>query len=147
MFPFASIAKLNEIMQAPSPGGDPMPVITRDTSQRRLQISELVRQHGSVQVTSLAKRFGVSMQTVRKDLRFLTERGVMARAYGGAIDSKVVGGPAAEAPYEAKRTSHLDEKRRIGQRPAALVKAGDTIVIAAGTTGIQLAEALPNVEV
>ena len=53
---------------------------TRDTSQRRLQISELVRQHGSVQVTSLAKRFGVSMQTVRKDLRFLTERGVVARA-------------------------------------------------------------------
>ena len=70
---------------------------TRDTSQRRLQISELVRQHGSVQVTSLAKRFGVSMQTVRKDLRFL--------------------------------------------------KPGDTIVIDSGTTGIALADALPNVEV
>ena len=103
-----------------------MPV-TRDTSQRRLQISELVRQHGSVQVTSLAKRFGVSMQTVRKDLRFLTERGVMARAYGGGIDSKVVGGPTAEAPYETKRTSHLEEKRRIGQEAAALVQPGDTI--------------------
>jgi len=120
---------------------------TRDTSQRRLQISELVRQHGSVQVTSLAKRFGVSMQTVRKDLRFLTERGVMARAYGGAIDSKVVGGPMAEAPYEAKRTSHLEEKRRIGQRAAAMVKPGDTIVIDSGTTGIALADALPNAEV
>ena len=55
-------------------------VATRDTSQRRLQISELVRQHGSVQVAALAQRFGVSMQTVRKDLRYLTERGVMARA-------------------------------------------------------------------
>ena len=44
---------------------------TRDTSQRRLQISELVRQHGSVQVAALARRFGVSMQTVRKDLRYL----------------------------------------------------------------------------
>jgi len=120
---------------------------TRDTSQRRLQISELVRQHGSVQVTSLAKRFGVSMQTVRKDLRFLTERGVMARAYGGAIDSKVVGGPIAEAPFEAKRTSHLEEKRRIGQRAAAMVKPGDTIVIDSGTTGIALADALPNAEV
>jgi DeoR family transcriptional regulator, aga operon transcriptional repressor len=119
---------------------------TRDTSQRRLQISELVRQHGSVQVTSLAKKFGVSMQTVRKDLRYLSERGVMARAYGGAIDSKAVGG-AAEAPYEAKRTSHLDEKRRIGRLAAELVKVGDTIVIDSGTTGIQLAEALPNVEV
>lgn len=123
--------------------------VTRDTSQRRLQISELVRQHGSVQVATLARRFGVSMQTVRKDLRYLAERGVMARAYGGAIDSSVVGtgGGAAEPHYEAKRTSHLDEKRRIGQRAAALVKAGDTIAIDSGTTAIQLAESLPNIEV
>ena len=122
-------------------------VATRDTSQRRLQISELVRQHGSVQVAALARRFGVSMQTVRKDLRYLAERGVMARAYGGAIDSSVVGAPQAEPHYEAKRTSHLDEKRRIGQRAAALVKAGDTIAIDSGTTAIQLAESLPNIEV
>jgi len=121
--------------------------VTRDTSQRRLQISELVRQHGSVQVAALANRFGVSMQTVRKDLRYLAERGVMARAYGGAIDSNMVGGPLAEPPYEAKRTVHLDEKRRIGQRAAALVKPGDTIAIDSGTTAIQLAEALPNIEV
>ncbi len=124
--------------------------VTRDTSQRRLQISELVRQHGSVQVATLARRFGVSMQTVRKDLRYLADRGVMARAYGGAIDSSVVGtshGASSEPHYEAKRTSHLDEKRRIGQRAAALVKAGDTIAIDSGTTAIQLAESLPNIEV
>jgi DeoR family transcriptional regulator of aga operon len=121
--------------------------VTRDTSQRRLQISELVRQHGSVQVAALASRFGVSMQTVRKDLRYLSERGVMARAYGGAIDSLAVGGTAAEPPYEAKRTVHLDEKRRIGQFAATLVKPGDTIAIDSGTTAMQLAEALANVEV
>ena len=85
---------------------------TRDTSQRRLQISELVRQHGSVQVTALAKRFGVSMQTVRKDLRFLSERGVMARAYGGGIDSKVVGGPAAEATETVARMIAAARKSR-----------------------------------
>ena len=121
--------------------------VTRDTSQRRLQISELVRQHGSVQVAALAHRFGVSMQTVRKDLRYLTERGVMARAYGGAIDSSAVGSPLNEPPYEAKRTSHLDEKRRIGQRAASLVRPGDTIAIDSGTTSMQMAEALPNIDV
>lgn len=123
-----------------------MPV-TRDTSQRRLQISELVRQHGSVQVTALARQFGVSMQTVRKDLRYLTERGVMARAYGGAIDSSVVGNAPVEPHYEAKRTAHLEQKRRVGARAAALVAAGDTIAIDSGTTAIQLAEALPDIEI
>ncbi len=120
---------------------------TRDTSQRRLQISELVRQQGSVQVTSLARQFGVSMQTVRKDLRYLTEHGVMARAYGGAIDSNVIGNGHTEPHYETKRTAHLDEKRRIGASAAAMIKPGDTIAIDSGTTSIQLAEALPDIDV
>jgi DeoR family transcriptional regulator of aga operon len=120
---------------------------TRDTSQRRLQISELVRQHGSVQVTSLAHQFGVSAQTVRKDLRYLAERGVMARAYGGAIDSGAMGNAPAEPNYEAKRTTHLDEKRRIGVRAAALINPGDTVVIDSGTTAIQLAEAVPDMDI
>ena len=120
---------------------------TRDTSQRRLQISELVRLQGSVQVATLAHRFGVSVQTVRKDLRYLAERGVMARAYGGAIDSGVIGGAPPEPNYEAKRTTHLEEKRRIGVRAAALIKPGDTVVLDSGTTGIQLAEALPDIDV
>lgn len=121
--------------------------VSRDTTQRRLQISELVRQQGSVQVSALAARFGVSMQTVRKDLRYLAERGVMARAYGGGIDSSAVGGSPVEPPYEAKRTAHLEEKRRIGQRAAAMVHAGHIIGIDSGTTAIQLAEALPNIEI
>jgi len=121
--------------------------IIRDTSQRRLQISELVRQQGSVQVNPLAERFGVSVQTVRKDLRYLAERGVMALTYGGAIDSSVVGGAPAEPAYESKRSAHLDEKRRIGKLAASLVKPGDTIAIDSGTTAVRLAEALPNVEV
>ncbi len=120
--------------------------VTRDTSHRRLQISELVRQQGSVQVAALARRFGVSLQTVRKDLRYLAERGVMARAYGGAIDAGAVGG-AAEPAYEAKRTVRLEEKRRIGRLAATLVQPGDTITIDSGTTGIQLAEALPDMDV
>jgi DeoR family transcriptional regulator of aga operon len=120
---------------------------TRDTSQRRLQISELVRQHGSVQVTALARQFGVSAQTVRKDLRYLAERGVMARAYGGAIDSGAMGGMPTEPPYEAKRTVRLEEKRRIGARAASLVHPGDAVVIDSGTTAIQLAEALPDIDI
>ncbi len=120
---------------------------TRDTSQRRLQISDLVRQHGSVQVSALAQQFGVSLQTVRKDLRYLAERGVMARAYGGGIDSGAVGGAHSEPHYEAKRTVHLDEKQRIGARAAAMVRNGDTIAIDSGTTAIQLAEALPDIDI
>src|SRR5690625_1106312 len=120
MFRLASIAQHNEIRHNQAHLRKLHMAVTRDTSQRRLQISELVRQEGSVQVSTLADRFGVSPQTVRKDLRYLAERGVMTRAYGGAIDSGVIGAAPAEPHYEAKRTTHLDEKRRIGARAAAL---------------------------
>ena len=49
-----------------------MPAI-RDTSGRRQQISTMVRELGSVQVATLADKFGVSMQTIRKDLEYLSE--------------------------------------------------------------------------
>ncbi|HET9033538.1 MAG TPA: DeoR/GlpR family DNA-binding transcription regulator [Dokdonella sp.] len=121
--------------------------ITRDTSQRRLQIRELVHQQGSVQVAALAHRFGVSLQTVRKDLRYLAACGIMTRAYGGAIDNNAIGGTLSEPAYESKRVIHLEDKRRIGKRAAQLVESGNTIVIDSGTTGIQLAEALPNIDI
>ena len=148
MFRFASIAKYNEIRHNFATRRNSQMAATRDTSQRRLQISELVRQQGSVQVSRLADRFGVSAQTVRKDLRYLAERGVMARAYGGAIDSGVIGnGAPAEPNYEAKITSYLAEKRRIGVRAATLIKPGDTVAIDSGTTAIQLAKALPDIDI
>jgi DeoR family transcriptional regulator of aga operon len=71
----------------------------------------------------------------------------MARAYGGAIDSGVIGGTPAEPNYEAKCTTHLDEKRRIGVRAAALVNPGDTIAIDSGTTANQMAKALPDIDI
>lgn len=121
-----------------------MPAI-RDTSERRQQISAMVKARGSVQVAPLAERFGVSMQTIRKDLHFLAERGVMERSYGGAIAAGAVT-IAAEPPVEAKRAIHIDEKARIGRAAAAMVRPGDSIVLDSGTTTLQIAHHLPDHE-
>ena len=45
--------------------------ISRDTSERRREITTMIRARGSVQVAALADLFNVSMQTIRKDLHFL----------------------------------------------------------------------------
>lgn len=115
----------------------------RDTSERRLRISTLVRERGSVQVAPLAEKFGVSMQTIRKDLRFLATRGVMERSYGGAISAGAVN-VTAEPPVEVKRTIHADEKTRIGKAAAAMVSPGESIVLDSGTTTLQIARFLPD---
>jgi DeoR family transcriptional regulator of aga operon len=117
----------------------------RDTSKRRSQISAMVREHGSVQVASLANLFHVSMQTIRKDLHYLTELGVTARAYGGAISSTVVN-TGSEPPLEMKLGIRMAEKERIGRFAAGLVKPGDSVVLDSGTTTLQIAQYLPDLE-
>ena len=117
----------------------------RDTSNRRQQISTLVKEHGSVQVAPLSERFGVSLQTIRKDLRFLETRGVMERSYGGAISADAVNAPS-EPAVETKRSSHADEKARIGRLAAAMVSPGESIVLDSGTTTLQIALHLPDNE-
>ena len=119
--------------------------MSRDTSERRQRISALVREQGSVQVAPLAARFGVSMQTIRKDLHFLTQRGVMERSYGGAISADVVN-VVSEPAVETKRAIHIDEKARIGARAAAMVQPGDSVVLDSGTTTLQIAHHLPDDE-
>lgn len=119
--------------------------VIRDTSERRQQISALVRERGSVQVAPLASRFGVSMQTIRKDLHYLEKRGVAERSYGGAISADAVN-VVAEPPLETKRASNIDEKARIGALAASMVQPGDSIVLDSGTTTLQIAHHLPDDE-
>ena len=102
-----------------------------------------MRERGSVQVTPLAQRFGVSMQTIRKDLHYLTKRGVAERSYGGAI---LAGVPnvIAEPGVDTKRSIQTDEKARIGRRAAAMVEPGESVVLDSGTTTLQIAHHLPE---
>lgn len=122
-----------------------MATITRDTSERRQQISVLVREQGSVQVGPLAERFGVSMQTIRKDLHFLAKRGVAERSYGGAIAASAVN-VIAEPAAEAKRAINIEQKIRIGRAAAAMIEPGDSVVLDSGTTTLQIAHHIPDDE-
>ena len=118
--------------------------VTRDTSERRRQITTMIKSRGSVQVAALSDMFGVSMQTIRKDLHYLEVHGIAARAYGGAISAEVVN--ASEPPIETKRVSHTEEKERIGKLAAAMVEPGDSIMLDSGTTALQIARFLPDDE-
>ena len=105
----------------------------------------MVRERGSVQVAPLAERFGVSMQTIRKDLHFLTQRGVAERSYGGAILAGAVN-LIPEPAVEMKRAIHPAEKSRIGKLAAAMIVPGDSVILDSGTTTLQIAHHLADHE-
>ena len=59
-------------------------VATAIPEERRLAIAAAIRRHPLVRAGELAAEFGVSVETVRRDLMALESQGVLERVYGGA---------------------------------------------------------------
>ena len=113
--------------------------------QRRAQIAELVRQTGAMRVTDLAARFQVSEVTIRNDLMQLEKQGLVIRDRGGALP---LGHPrelTSLLAVEQRAHLHIAEKRRIARAAAQLVSAGDTIIMDAGTTVVEMAPHLAGI--
>ena len=109
------------------------------SSERRLAIVRLVDANGRVRVRSLSDQFGVSRQTIRKDLAVLVAQGRITRAHGGAIS---IESRSSEGAFDIRERMQRAEKAAIGAAAASRVTDGECIAIDASTTGLQLARAL-----
>lgn len=105
---------------------------------RQVDIMDLARRHGRVDVESLAEHFEVTPQTIRKDLNALCESRTLARVHGGAVYPSGV----ANFAYDARRVLAEDAKRDIGRRVAELIPDNASIMLNIGTTTEQVALAL-----
>ena len=108
-------------------------------TQRRQEILAELREAKAVSAEELARRFGVSLETIRRDLRGLRDRGLLERVYGGALSVRT-----AEGDFATRSTLHAKSKLAIAQLAATLVEPEDTIVIDIGTTALEVARALPE---
>lgn len=109
--------------------------------ERRSAILRRARQVGRVEVAALAPEFGVTPETIRRDLASLTRHGLLRRVHGGAI-------PVQRLEYEpgldTRQGTMIDAKRRIAEAALAELPAEGTILLDAGSTTAQLAELLPE---
>ena len=106
---------------------------------RREQILTLLKKDGSVKVVDLVKRFGVSIETIRRDLEAIEEEGFLRRVYGGAVRESR---RSEETLLQERMVQNAAEKERIGKAAAAFVQDGDVIGIDVGTTTLEMARAL-----
>ncbi len=105
---------------------------------RQQEIMDLARKTGRVNVEDLSVHFGVSPQTIRKDLKELSERRLLDRVHGGAVIASSVQNLA----YQARRSIAENEKREIGQAAAELVPSNSSLFLNIGTTTEEVAHAL-----
>jgi DeoR family transcriptional regulator, fructose operon transcriptional repressor len=111
--------------------------------ERRQEIAVVVRQNGRGDVSSLAGRFQVTPETIRRDLTDLEQRNVLRRVHGGAIPIERF---RAEPTVTEKAATMAREKRRIASAALALVPHQGTALLDAGTTTLALAEVFPDRE-
>ncbi|HCL98290.1 MAG TPA: DeoR/GlpR family DNA-binding transcription regulator [Fervidobacterium sp.] len=99
--------------------------------ERKSKITEMIKNGKSVRVSELAKQFGVSESTIRRDLADLETIGMIKRTHGGAVDNFVT---SFEPSFAEKEDKYAKEKEHIGKLAASFIKDGDTIILDSGTT-------------
>lgn len=107
-------------------------------SFRQPEIIEIARREGKVSVEGLAAHFGVTLQTIRRDLMELAESGKLERVHGGAI----LPSGTANIGYEERRSLNQSEKVDIARACAAELPEGCSIFLNIGTTTEAVATAL-----
>jgi DeoR family transcriptional regulator, glycerol-3-phosphate regulon repressor len=106
-----------------------------DMNVRQTQVLDEVRNLGSVSVDALAARFGVTLQTVRRDIQRLADAGLVARFHGGV---RVPSSTTENIAYRNRQAMNADGKLRIARAVAATLSArfpeGCSLILNIGTT-------------
>lgn len=104
-------------------------------NQRCLAILDMLNREETLDVNDLAARLSVSAVTVRKDLAYLENKGLLHRQHGFVI---------RVSPNDVgyRMTFDYEVKRRIAKRAAGMVQSGEAVMIESGSTCAMLAEEL-----
>jgi DeoR/GlpR family transcriptional regulator of sugar metabolism len=103
----------------------------KSVDERQNRILAMIRDNGEVKVEDLARTFGISLMTVRRDLQYLEERQLVNRFYGGASAVNRVHTMTAEEEVQMYRDL-------IGRYAARYVNAGDTLFINGSRTALNM---------
>lgn len=106
---------------------------------RQLELLEQVRARGSVSVEALAAVFGVTLQTVRRDVKLLSDAGLLARFHGGVRSPSST---TENIAYRQRQLLNEAAKQRIAREVAKAVPEGCSLIINIGTTTEAIAREL-----
>jgi DeoR family fructose operon transcriptional repressor len=109
--------------------------------ERQRTIINLALHQDRVAVSELAEQFGVTTETIRRDLDVLDDRGLLRRVHGGAV---VAGNLAVlETGLAEREPANASQKARIAEAALAyLPGTNGSVLLDAGTTTGRLASLL-----
>jgi DeoR/GlpR family transcriptional regulator of sugar metabolism len=105
--------------------------------RRHNEIVQRLRAAGSVSVGELAKTFGVSHETIRRDLKLLADQGHLDVVHGGAARRGMM-----EPSIAQRGEENAEGKAAIARTAAAMIADASAVLIDSGTTTQALAREL-----
>ncbi|MGY1811501.1 DeoR/GlpR family DNA-binding transcription regulator [Blastococcus sp. SYSU D00820] len=111
--------------------------------ERQQAIAGAVVDRGRVAVTALAEEYGVTTETIRRDLAVLERAGVLRRVHGGAVPAGALA--LAETALGERSATRGEAKRKIAAAAADLLPGPEgSLLLDGGSTTAALAELLPG---
>lgn len=108
-------------------------------NERYAQIYDMLSKNGAVTTSNLVKNFGVSIETIRRDLLAMEKQGMLTRVHGGAV---IKNDMKPRLKLNERNREYADRKTELAKKAMEFVCEGDIIGIDAGSTAISFAEVL-----
>ncbi|MEX2520124.1 MAG: DeoR/GlpR family DNA-binding transcription regulator [Paracoccaceae bacterium] len=99
-------------------------------SKRHDEILKLLEERGAISIAAIAQEFGVSHETIRRDLRPLAAVGALVRVHGAVG----LAGQIGEAPFQRRMRENAPAKQAIARAVAATIRDGESLMLDTGTT-------------
>jgi len=109
--------------------------------KRRSQITSYIRKKHHISVNELSRIFNAHKVTIRNDLKKLQDKGILIRTHGGAV---VINSNKAELSFTKREGLQVKEKRCIGEIAASMIKDGESIILDASTTALEIAKRIKD---
>lgn len=110
--------------------------------ERHREILTLLGHEGSVRVAELSERFGVTEETIRRDLAKLENQNRIVRSHGGALMSEP---EETLRPFAYREVANEQEKSAIVQVAIERVREEDSLLLDASTTAWHMAKRLHDI--
>lgn len=111
--------------------------------ERKNLIYSRLCEEGRVMVNDLAAEFGVSGETIRRDLDKLAQEGLAEKFYGGAIKAE---NTFLDLPFHVRQSSNTSEKKKIAELVLPMIHNGDYIALDSSTTALEVIKSAKNIK-
>lgn len=111
--------------------------------ERHQAILKIIQDSGRISIGEIQDKFDVSVDSARRDLRILEEKGLLKRTHGGAIPLVQVG-VLPPRHTDMKKMDIYENYAAITKRSATFIKKNDIVYLKSGSFGFVMLKYLPR---